>query len=38
MNISESKDFLVSSASLKEVRTFSRDVFNKIELPTRPKR
>ena len=33
MNISESKDFLVSSASLKEVRTFSRDVFNKIELP-----
>ena len=33
MNLSESKDFLVSSASLKEVRTFSRDVFEKIQLP-----
>tara|TARA_B100000700_G_scaffold142928_1_gene158890 strand:- start:207 stop:620 length:414 start_codon:yes stop_codon:yes gene_type:complete len=33
MNLSESKDFLVSSASLKEVRTFSRDVFEKINLP-----
>ena len=33
MNLSESKDFLVSSASLKDVRTFSRDVFNKINLP-----
>ena len=33
MNLSESKDFLVSSASLKEVRTFSRDVFGKIDLP-----
>ena len=30
MNLSESKDFLVSSASLKEVRTFSREVFEKI--------
>ena len=33
MNLSESKDFLVSSASLKEVRTFCRDVFEKINLP-----
>ena len=32
MNLSESKDFLVNSASLKEVRTFSRDVFEKINL------
>ena len=32
MNLSESKDFLVSSASLKEVRTFSRDVFDKLNL------
>ena len=33
MNLSESKDFQVSTASLKEVRTFSRDVFEKINLP-----
>ena len=33
MTLSESKDFLVSSASLKEVRTFCRDVFEKINLP-----
>ena len=33
MNIKESKDFLVSTASLKEVRTFSREVFEKINLP-----
>ena len=33
MDLSESKDFLVSTASLKEVRTFSRDVFEKINLP-----
>ena len=33
MNIEESKDFLVSTASLKEVRTFSREVFEKINLP-----
>ena len=33
MNIEESKDFLVSTASLKEVRTFSREVFVKINLP-----
>ncbi len=32
MNLSESKDFLVSSASLKEVRTFSRVTFEKINL------
>ena len=37
MNLSESKDFLVSSASLKEVRTFSRDVFEKINLPQEQK-
>ena len=33
MNIKESKDFPVSTASLKEVRTFSREVFEKINLP-----
>ena len=33
MNLEESKDFLVSTASLKEVRTFSREVFEKINLP-----
>ena len=33
MNIQESKDFLVSTASLKEVRIFSREVFEKINLP-----
>ena len=33
MTLSESKDFQVSSASLKEVRTFSRNVFEKINLP-----
>ena len=33
MNLSESKDFQVSSSSLKGVRTFSRDVFEKINLP-----
>ena len=32
MTLSDSKDFLVNSASLKEVRTFSRDVFEKINL------
>ena len=32
MNLSDSKDFLVNSASLKEVRTFSRNVFEKINL------
>ena len=33
MNLEESKDFLVSTASLKDVRTFSREVFEKINLP-----
>ena len=33
MDISESKDFLVSSNSLKEVRVFSREVFEKINIP-----
>ena len=37
MNLSESKDFLVSTASLKDVRTFSRDVFEKINLPQEQK-
>ena len=37
MTLSESKDFKVSSASLKEVRTFSRDVFEKINLPQEQK-
>ena len=32
MNLSESKDFLVSSASLKEVRAFSREIFEKIDI------
>ena len=32
MDISESKDFLVSTASLKEVRVFSREVFEKINI------
>jgi len=32
MNFSESRDFLVSSASLKEVRNFSREAFEKINL------
>ena len=32
MNLSESKDFLVNSASLKEVRNFSRETFEKINL------
>ena len=33
MNLSESKDYPVSTASLKEVRVFSREVFEKINLP-----
>ena len=32
MNIEESKDFLVSTASLKEVRVFSREVFEHEKL------
>ena len=32
MNIQESKDFLVSTASLKEVRIFSREVFEKFKI------
>ena len=32
MNIEESKDFLVSTASLKEVRVFSREVFEKVDI------
>ena len=30
--ISEKKDFYVNSSSLKDVRSFSRDVFDKLEL------
>ena len=37
MNLSEAKDFPVSTASLKEVRVFSRDVFEKINLPQEQK-
>ena len=37
MNLSESKDFSVNTASLKEVRTFSREVFEKINLPQEQK-
>ena len=33
MDISESRDFLVSTASLKEVIVFSREVFEKINIP-----
>ena len=35
--ISETKDFPVSASSLKEVRVFSRDVFEKINLPQEQK-
>jgi serine/threonine-protein kinase RsbW len=35
--ISETKDFLVSASSLKGVRVFSRDVFEKIDLPQEQK-
>ena len=37
MNLSESKDFVVDSYNLKEVRTFSRNVFEKINLPQEQK-
>ena len=32
MEVTESKDFIVHSKSLKEVRVFSREVFNKLKL------
>ena len=32
MNLNESKDFLVHTSSLKEVRVFSREVFEKLNL------
>jgi len=35
--ISETKDFLVNSSSLKDVRTFSRNAFDKINLPQEQK-
>ena len=37
MDISESKDFIVSTASLKEVRGFSREVFENINIPQEQK-
>ena len=37
MNLSESKDFVVDSSNLKEVRIFSRNVFKKIDLPQEQK-
>ena len=37
MNLSEAKDFVVSTASLKEVREFSREIFDKINLPQEQK-
>ena len=37
MTLSESKDFVVNSSNLKEVRIFSRDVFEKINLPQEQK-
>ena len=30
--IAETRDFVVNSASLKEVRSFSREVFERIEI------
>ena len=37
MDISESRDFTVSTSSLKEVRVFSREVFEKINIPQEQK-
>ena len=37
MDIEESKDFTVSTSSLKEVRVFSREVFEKINIPQEQK-
>ena len=37
MTLSESKDFVVNSSNLKEVRIFSREVFEKINLPQEQK-
>ena len=37
MTLSESKDFVVNSSNLKEVRIFSREVFKKINLPQEQK-
>jgi len=37
MTLSESKDFVVDSSNLKEVRTFSREVFDKVNLPQEQK-
>ena len=37
MDIEESKDFIVSTSSLKEVRMFSREVFEKINIPQEQK-
>ena len=37
MTLSESKDFVVHSSNLKEVRIFSREVFEKINLPPEQK-
>ena len=34
-NLSEKKDFLVRSSSLKDVRSFSREVFEKFKINTR---
>ena len=37
MKLSESKDFVVSTASLKEVRVVCREIFEKINLPQEQK-
>ena len=37
MTLSESKEFVVDSSNLKEVRTFSREVFDKVNLPQEQK-
>ena len=37
MNLSESKDYAVRTASLKDVRVFCREIFEKINLPQEQK-
>ena len=37
MNFSESKDFEVNSSSLKEVRAFAREIFDKSSVPQEQK-
>ena len=37
MNLTETKDFIVHTKSLKEVRDFCREIFDKINLPQEQK-